>query len=135
MDILEIACFSPEHALVAWKAGADRLELCDGREVGGTTPSLESVMIVKDHVTIPVYVMIRPRGGDFEFSEEEFNQMASDIDLLRQHVDGYVVGILDQHHRVDTSRTAALVQRASPLPCTFHRAFDETQDQLRHWRI
>ena len=128
MALLEIACFRADDAIVACNAGADRIELCEDREAGGTTPSLESLLTVRQHVNIPVFVMIRPRGGNFNYSDLEFNQMKADIDTFKPRADGYVFGILDQQHRVDIEKTAELVRRAHPLPCTFHRAFDEVRD-------
>ena len=128
MALLETACFSPDHALLAFNSGADRIELCDNREAGGTTPSFESLLSVKQNVSIPVYVMIRPRGGDFNYDEREFEQMEADIDLLKSTADGCVLGVLSEDSTVDVTRTTYLVRRAAPLPCTFHRAFDETRD-------
>ena len=129
MALLEIACFSADHAILAFNSGADRIELCKDHKAGGTTPSLESLLAVKRMVSIPVYAMIRPRGGDFDYDEEEFAQMEADIDRLKPMVDGYVFGMVNEDRTVDVARTAALVQRAAPLPCTFHRAFDETYYQ------
>lgn len=126
--LLEIACFDAESAITAWKAGADRIELCHGKDEGGTTPSLASIELVKQHVTIPVFVMIRPRGGDFTYSGEEFEQMKADIDRFKALVDGLVFGILDTDGEIDVARNSELVRRAVPLPCTFHRAFDEAKD-------
>ena len=131
MALLEIACFSTDNAITACNAGADRIELCDDREAGGTTPSADSIRIVKQHVTVPVFVMIRPRGGNFAYTEQEFEQMKTDIDRFNAEVDGFVFGILDDEHRVNITRTTELVQMAHPLPCTFHRAFDETRDKFR----
>lgn len=128
MALLEIACFNADHALHAFNSGADRIELCDNREAGGTTPSLESLRYVKQNVNIPVFVMIRPRGGDFNYDHGEFEQMQADIDRFKSTADGYVFGILNDDHTVDNTRTMLLVRRATPLPCTFHRAFDETLD-------
>ena len=130
MALLEICCFNADNAILAWKAGADRIEFCDDRDAGGTTPTLESLLGVKQQVTIPVFVMIRPRGGDFCYSDLEFDRMKADADAFKLRVDGFVFGILDQNQRVDVQRTAELVRRAHPLPCTFHRAFDETRDQF-----
>ena len=126
--LLEIACFDAESAITAWKAGADRIELCHGREEGGTTPSLDAVERVKRHVTIPVFVMIRPRGGNFVYSNGEFAQMKAHIDRFKSMADGFVFGLLDPKNAVDVRRTRELVARAKPLPCTFHRAFDEARD-------
>jgi copper homeostasis protein len=128
MALLEIACFSADHALHAFNSGADRIELCDNREAGGTTPSFESLQYVKQNVNIPVFVMIRPRGGDFIYDRGEFEQMKADIDRFKSMADGCVLGILNADSTIDTARTRDLVQRAAPLPCTFHRAFDETLD-------
>ncbi|KXL51333.1 hypothetical protein M433DRAFT_60587 [Acidomyces richmondensis BFW] len=126
--LLEIACFTPDHAILAFEGGADRIELCDNREVGGTSPSLQSLVKVKQHVTIPVFVMIRPRGGDFNYTADEFSQMQAKIKEFKQYADGFVFGVLDRQRQVDNSRTRQLVALARPLPCTFHRAFDETGD-------
>lgn len=128
MALLEIACFNIDHALHAFNSGADRIELCDNREAGGTTPSFESLQYVKRNVNIPVFVMIRPRGGDFNYDHDEFEQMKADIDRFKSTADGCVFGILNEDSTVDTVRTTELVQRAAPLPCTFHRAFDESLD-------
>lgn len=128
---LEIACFSAESAIVAWKAGADRVELCHDQEAGGTTPTVASVEHVKKHVTIPVYMMIRPRGGNFVYSAHEFEQMRSDIDAFKPMVDGFVFGMLDSKGEVDVERTSEMVRRAAPLPCTFHRAFDKAKNLSR----
>ena len=128
MSLLEIACFSAESALIAWKAGADRIELCDEQGKGGTTPSLQTVIKVKQHVRVPVFIMIRPRGGDFYYSKLEFERMLADIDNFKPYADGFVFGVLSASSDVDIQRTSALVRRAAPRPCTFHRAIDATKD-------
>jgi copper homeostasis protein len=129
MALLEIACFSADHALRAFNSGADRIEFCNDREAGGTTPTFEDVQMVKRNVNIPVFVMIRPRGGDFNYDEDEFEQMERDVDRFTAISDGFVFGILNDDLTIDIARTIRLVQRAAPLPCTFHRAFDETVNQ------
>ncbi|KAF2171784.1 hypothetical protein M409DRAFT_63367 [Zasmidium cellare ATCC 36951] len=131
MSLLEVCCFSPESAIIASEAGADRIELCDSQHAGGTTPAAEWLARVKSKVTIPVFVMIRPRGGHFNFSDAEFQRMKADIDELKPAADGFVFGILDDKREIDVGRTAQLVRRAAPLPCTFHKAFDETPDPLQ----
>lgn len=131
MSLLEVCCFNPESAIIASEAGADRIELCDSQHAGGTTPAKEWLVHVKAQVTIPVFVMIRPRGGDFNFSDAEFERMKADIDELRPTADGFVFGILDDKRKIDIGRSIELVRRAAPLPCTFHKAFDETPDQLQ----
>ncbi len=129
MPFLEVACFTPGSALVPQAAGADRIELCVDKDAGGTTPPMEDLLRLKT-INIPIYVMIRPRGGDFVFSQPDFEQMKADIARFKPLVQGFVLGILDSSHKVDVLRTADLVSRAAPLPCTFHRAFDETNDPL-----
>lgn len=129
MKKIEIACFNPESAIIAAKNGADRIEFCDGLQEGGTTPNFETTKLIKEQVQIPVYVMIRPRGGDFVYSEEEFQQMKSDIiELKKLDVDGFVFGILEENDEVNIIQNKILVDLASPKPCTFHRAFDRAKD-------
>lgn len=127
MGFLEVACFNPESALTAQEAGADRIELCEDVVVGGVTPSLDSFLIIKERISIPVFIMIRPRGGDFVYSPPEFEQMKRDLQLFRDAgATGFVFGILDSEKSTDVLRSAELVRLAQPLPCTFHRAFDES---------
>lgn len=126
---LEIACFNLESAQIAQANGANRIELCDGFEVGGTTPSVEMTRAAKARIIIDLYVMIRPRGGDFVYSDEEFLQMKTAITTLKnEQVDGFVFGILNEDRSVNVEQNAALVALAKPLPCTFHRAFDSVAD-------
>ncbi len=128
MAQLEIACFNLESALIAQENGADRVELCAGIEVGGTTPDYEMVRQGREALSIDLYVMIRPRGGNFVYSDEEFEHMQSDIVALRKlNVDGFVFGILNEDCSVNLEQNKALVELGMPFPCTFHRAFDEVQ--------
>lgn len=127
-SLLEIACFDAESAIVACEAGADRIELCDQQHEGGTTPSIVTLRHVKERVNIPVFVMIRPRGGGFVYADTELAQMLDDIDAFKPLADGFVFGVLDAEDNVDVGATRRLVQRAHPLPCTFHRAFDEAKE-------
>lgn len=123
---LEIACFNLESAVIAQANGADRVELCDGFEVGGTTPDFETIKQAREKVSIDLYVMIRPRGGNFIYSDEEFKQMQSDILALKElKADGFVFGILNEDSTINLEQNKILVDLAKPLPCTFHRAFDE----------
>lgn len=123
---LEIACFNLESALIAQENGADRVELCAGIEVGGTTPNFEIVKQAREKLSIDLYVMIRPRGGGFVYTEEEFQQMQTDITALKElNVDGFVFGILKEDNKINGEQNKILVDLAKPLPCTFHRAFDE----------
>ena len=125
MTMLEIACFNVDSALIAQDAGAHRIEFCAAREVGGVTPSLEDVQELKPKCRIPVNIMIRPRGGDFVYSTEEFDQMKKDVEQFKLLADGFVFGIMTEEQRIDLERNQELVQLAKPKPCTFHRAFDE----------
>ncbi|BFM42222.1 copper homeostasis protein CutC [Flavobacterium sp. CFS9] len=122
---LEIACFNYESAIIAQESGADRIELCDNMLLGGTTPNLETAKRVREKLTIKMHVIIRPRGGDFVYTGEEFTEMKQDIKQLKElGVDGFVFGILNQDGSVNKEQNLELVKLASPLSCTFHRAFD-----------
>ena len=128
---LEICVFSVESALTAQKAGANRVELCSGFAEGGLTPSAGTIRLVRK-LNIECYVMIRPRGGDFCYSDIEFMQMHHDIEFAKScGVDGIVLGALQPNGHVNIVRTRELVQHASPLPVTFHRAFDLAVDPFR----
>ena len=125
MKQIEIACFNFESALLAQKAGADRVELCANISVGGTTPSIEIIQQARKNLTIDFYVMIRPRGGNFVYSELELDQMKSEIETIKKlDVNGFVFGILNEDKTINIEQNKALVELASPFPCTFHRSFD-----------
>jgi copper homeostasis protein len=122
---IEIACFNLESAIFAQKAGADRVELCANISVGGTTPIIEMIQQTREHLTIDLYVMIRPRGGNFCYSDSEFQQMKSEIENIKQlGVNGFVFGILNEDNTINIEQNKALVELAKPFPCSFHRAFD-----------
>ena len=122
---LEIACFNIDSAIAAQLAGADRIELCANRNVGGTTPSVEIIKRARQEIFIDLYVMIRPREGDFFYSDLEFEEMKSSIlECKKAGANGVVFGILNADHSVDTIRNTELVILAKPMCCTFHRAFD-----------
>lgn len=129
---LEIVCFNLESTLIAQQNGADRVELCAGIEVGGTTPDFEIVKQTRENLHIDLFVMIRPRGGNFIYSDEEFKQMQSDISALKKlKVDGFVFGILNEDNTINLEQNNVLVDLAKPFPCTFHRAFDEVQNPFQ----
>ncbi|KAI4634021.1 uncharacterized protein J4E87_001190 [Alternaria ethzedia] len=129
--MLEIACFNATSAIAAAQAGADRIELCADYAAGGVTPSLTTLQDVRKEVTIPINVMIRPRGGNFNYSDEEFELMKKELEMLKPVASGFVFGILDANQLIDEARNRELVEIAAPLPCTFHRAIDETGDLER----
>ncbi len=126
---LEICCFNLESALIAADTGADRVELCADPTGGGTTPPLGLVRAVRKKISIELYPIIRIRGGDFLFSEEEFGVMLQDIELCKSAgCDGVVIGMLLSDGRVDKFHSAILVEKAYPMGVTFHRAFDWTRN-------
>ena len=130
--LFEACVDSVESALNAQAAGAARVELCANLLEGGTTPSSGMVQHVCQLLHIPVHVIIRPRGGDFCYSDPEFQVMLADVDrACALGVAAIVTGVLLAHGEVDTERTAALMERARPLRVTFHRAFDVTRDPLQ----
>ena len=127
--LLEAPVFSLQGALEATEFGIDRLELCANFPEGGETPSAGMLRFLKSEVDIPVFVMIRPRGGDFVFSQKELIVMKQDISLLGElGADGFVFGILDEEGKVNESACELLLRAAGNKPCTFHRAFDASFD-------
>ncbi len=130
--LLEICCGSAEGALEAAAGSADRVELCSALFLGGLTPSLGSLLQVKQLAKIPVMAMNRPRAAGFCYSETEFAVMERDADLLLEHgADGIVFGILNDDGTVDIARTRTLRKRIAPRQAVFHRAFDVTPDPFR----
>ena len=129
--IIEVCAESYEHALKAEKAGADRIELCKDLHLDGLTPDYESAKKTIKQLNIPVFILIRPRGGDFVYSNEEFELMKSDIAKFKEiGCKGIVSGLLNNDNSIDIERTKELVELSRPLEFTFHRAFDEVKDPV-----
>lgn len=129
---IEVCAYSLESCLAAQEAGADRVELCAAMYDGGTTPSPGTIRLARELLNIELYVMIRPRGGDFLYTELEYRQMKADLLFAKScGADGVVIGLLDENGRVDVARTRVLVELAAPMKVTFHRAFDMTVDYHR----
>ena len=123
--LIEICANSYQSALNAQNAGADRIELCTELSVGGVTPSLGLLKKVAQEISIPVHVLIRPRSGDFCYSDEEFEQMKTDIEICKKlGFQGIVSGVLNSDNTIDIIRTKELIELSNPLSFTFHRAFD-----------
>lgn len=129
---LEVIGFTIEGCILAQSAGAHRIELCDNPGDGGTTPSHGFIKAAREKLQIGLFPIIRPRGGDFFYTEEEFEIMKTDINLCKQlGCDGVVIGLLKADGTIDKKRNAALVELAYPLGVTFHRAFDRTADAFK----
>jgi copper homeostasis protein len=127
--LLEISVASVEAAAAAERGGADRVELCSNLSVGGLTPDIALLRAVRQQIHILIFVIIRPRAGDFVYSSPEFAQMKKSIaEFTDAGASGMVFGILKPNHTVDIARTRELVELAQPLPVTFHRAFDACPD-------
>lgn len=127
--ILEIAANSVASALAAQEGGAGRVELCTALELGGLTPSHAQIALARERLRIPLYVLIRPRAGDFLYGELECETMLRDIETCASlGCDGVVLGMLDAEGRVDTARCRPLIVAAGKLGVTFHRAFDLSRD-------
>lgn len=129
---LEICVDSAISALNAQSAGADRIELCDNLGEGGTTPGYGMIISARNNLSIGIHVLIRPRGGDFLYSDTEYDIMRRDIELCGENgIDGIVTGILLPDGTIDVERTARLIEFAYPMTATFHRAFDLCADPVR----
>lgn len=129
---LEIACFNASSALLASSAGADRLEICDNLHEGGTTPSYGTIKYLKEKIATPLFAMIRAKGGDFVYSEDEFAIMEKDLLLFKQlGCEGVVLGFLKRDGSIDKARTERFVALSYPMEVTFHRAFDRAMEPLQ----
>ena len=129
---LEVIGFTIESCMIAQAAGAHRIELCDNPSEGGTTPSYGFIKTARENLSTELYPIIRPRGGDFLYSEIEFEVMKADIENCKSlGCDGVVIGILNADGTVDKKRCKQLVEIAHPMKVTFHRAFDRTNDPFK----
>lgn len=132
MALLEICCYGVDDAVIAQQRGADRIEFCAAPKEGGLTPSAGALKSVRQAVTIPVYPIIRPRGGDFCYRDDEFAAMLEDIRMVRElGFPGLVTGVLDVDGHVDRVRMREVMRAAAGLAVTFHRAFDMCADPLQ----
>ena len=123
--ILEVCANSYQSAINAQKAGAHRIEICAELEIGGITPSLEVLKKISENISIPVNVLIRPRSGNFVYSEIEFKMMKQNIERCKKlGFNGIVSGVLNPDSTIDVQRTKELIELSKPLSFTFHRAFD-----------
>ena len=132
--LVEVCVQNLEAALVAQKAGADRIELCSELGLGGITPSFGLVKSAVKHLNIPIHVLVRPRAGDFVYSDFEFEAMTADVQAFKEiGVAGIVIGILDNDGAIDSARMTRVREETEGLHLTFHRAFDllaEPMDSL-----
>ena len=127
--LIEIATSDFNTTQSAVQGGADRIELCANLAEGGTTPSAGMIRQCREAFELPLYPIIRPRGGDFLYSEDEFRIMLHDVKLCKElGCEGVVIGLLEKDGSIDLPRTARLIEAAYPLGVTFHRAFDRCAD-------
>ena len=130
--ILEVCVDSVFSAIEAQKGGADRVELCANLDSGGTTPSLSTIRLARKYLKIPMFVLIRPRTGDFLYDEYELEVIQEDIAACKDlGADGIVIGMLKASGRIDIDRMTPLISFARPLGVTFHRAFDMASDPFQ----
>jgi copper homeostasis protein len=130
--ILEIATSDFQTTKSAVEGGADRIELCANLAEGGTTPSYGTIYQCREEFDVLLYPIIRPRGGDFLYSDDEYEMMLHDLKLCKQlGCDGVVIGLLNADGTIDVKRTEALVEIAYPMGVTFHRAFDRCKDPFQ----
>jgi copper homeostasis protein len=126
---IEIATTGFNTTRSAVEGGADRIELCAALTEGGTTPSLGTIRKCREAFGIQLFPIIRPRGGDFLYSEDEFHVMEQDISICKQlDCDGVVIGMLNKDGSIDIARSQKLIDLAYPMEVTFHRAFDRCRD-------
>lgn len=129
--IIEACVNSIDSVVAAQRGGADRIELCENLHEGGTTPGYGMIRTVREKLKIRMFVIVRPRGGDFLYSSDEFRVMKHDIEMIKKlGADGIVSGILKANGNIDVERTSELVRLSRPLEFTFHRAFDMVPEPM-----
>lgn len=127
--ILEVACFNLESCLLAQQSRADRIEFCADYSVGGVTPNHHDILKAREILHIPLHVIIRPRGGDFNYSQSEIDVMKKDIEFCKaNNINGVVFGVLTSDKKINRTITKELVDLAENMSTTFHRAIDECTD-------
>lgn len=127
--LVEVCVQNLEAALVAQDAGADRIELCTELGLGGITPSIGLMRTVKNHLNIPIHILVRPRAGDFVYSAYEFEAMVEDVQAIKElGVSGIVIGMLDEKGGIEWDRLAHIREETRGMHLTFHRAFDFLKD-------
>ena len=135
MAVLEVCCYSMACAREAERCGADRIELCAAPQEGGLTPSYGVLVSAREAITLPVHPIVRARGGDFCYTEEEFAAMLNDIRMVRDlGFSRLVTGVLDADGQIDIPRMKKIMAAAGPLAVTFHRAFDLCADPRQAWK-
>lgn len=135
MALLEVCVDSLASFDAAQAGGAERTELCSRLDLGGLSPTDELFAKAHARARMPVFSMVRPRGGDFVYSERELATMHAELAARRERADGFVFGVLTREGRVDLEATRALVLAARPKPVTFHRAFDLVRDPLAELEV
>jgi len=132
MITVEVSAFSVQWAVKAQECGANRIELCANLKEGGTTPSIGCIQLVREKLKIKLFVIVRPRGGDFYYNQSEIETIARDIDYIKRlGVDGIVIGLLNSQNQVEIAITRQLVDLARPMEVTFHRAFDKVENPFQ----
>ena len=130
--VLEVCCGSYASALAAQEGGAHRVELCDNLYEGGTTPSHGTLSLAREKLTIKINVLVRPRGSDFVYSDDEMEIIRRDVLMCKElGMDGVVIGFLTPEGEVDVEKTTEIVRLARPMSVTFHRAFDMCKDPYK----
>ena len=134
--LLEVCVDSVESAIAAQNGGADRLELCANLMIGGTTPSIALLHEIRKQVNLPIHILIRPRFGDFLYTDLEYSVMCQEIKMFREAgAQGMVIGMLDQKGNLDIDRMKGLLEVGGGMSVTLHRAFDQAFGNSNHLNI